>query len=637
MAVSAPPSAPGTLGEALARGRSARRLAAVLACYLALTGAIGWRLVEIQVLSAGEYRALAARQAQRELILPARRGRIYDRAGEPLALSLAAAAVYANPEVVRDSGWPLEAAAARLSPLLGRSTAELAELLQRDATFVYLGRQLPRAVGDEIMALRLPGIGILQEPARHYPAGSLAAQLIGYAGIDNQGLSGLELQYDDLLAGVPGRLRLERAPGGVTITAAPREVQPAVAGTDVVLTIDRQIQHTVEQILAEAIERFQARGASAVVLDSATGDVLAMASAPAFSQAEIGSVEPFSRRNRAVTDVFEPGSVNKVIPAAAALEAGLVRPEEVLEVPYEYTGHNKTFRDLEERGTEHWTFAEVMANSSNVGTILTAERVGHEVLYAYMRRFGYGERTGVGFPGESAGLLPHVDRWSATSLPTIAIGHGVSATLLQVAGVFQTIATGGEWVQPRLLRGTVGPDGHLLSAEPPKRRRVISEETASALSAMLVGVVESGTGELAAVPGYPVAGKTGTAQKPSETSRGYAEGKYIATFAGFVPAHAPALVIAVMIDEPTPIYGGMTAAPVFSEITAFALQHRRVAPDGAPDRFIDEALDGERFVDDPRWTGDGWDGGVQAVGPLPLRSLSDVVPPAREVAAAPVS
>jgi cell division protein FtsI (penicillin-binding protein 3) len=532
------------------------------------------------VVSAAEYRGLAQRQAQRDIPLPARRGKVYDRAGEPLAMSLSAATVYAHPRaLVADGGEPAAVAAA-LGPVLGASQEHLQTLLAKDTSFVYLARQRPRELGARVAALDLPGIGVLEEPTRLYPAGDLAAQVLGFAGVDNTGLAGLEAQYDTVLSGMPGQLRVERAPGGLTISAAPRQIQPGVPGTDIVLTIDRQIQSVAERALTRALDSYHAKGGSAIVLDARTGEVLAMASVPGFAPADSGQTDAYVRRNRAVTDVFEPGSVNKAITAAAALEEGLVTPDELFAVADSIQVGRRHYQDAHPHATMTVSFAEIIAQSSNVGTIQVAQRLGDERLHAYLRRFGYGRPSGLGFPGETVGLLPDPSGWWESSLPTIAIGQGVSATLLQVAQVFQTIAADGERVEPSLVRGTVGPDGRLDPAEPPARERVVSPQTARAVAAMLVGVVEGedGTGKLAAVPGYHVGGKTGTAQKPSETTRGYQEGAYIGSFAGYGPADAPALVVAVMLDEPSPIWGGVTAAPVFREIMGFALQHRRIPP-----------------------------------------------------------
>ncbi len=566
------------MAAAVRRSKSGRRLGVFLIAYLVLTAAIGWRLVTVQVVSADEYRALAEQQVQREVAVPARRGKIYDREGEALALSLPAASVYADPRAIAAAELDPTFIAADLEPLLDRSMDELMDALTQDTGFVYLGRQLPRAVGDQIRSMRLPGVGVLEEPQRRYPADGLAAQVVGFAGLDGEGLAGVELWHDDLLAGTPGALRQERAPGGVAISAAPQEVQPPVPGEDVVLTIDRALQHHAERVLAEALDTHDAAGGSAVVADVNSGEILAMASAPSF-QPEADDVDSYTRRNRAVTDVFEPGSVNKAITLAAAIEEGVVGADETIHVPEAVNVGGKRFTDSTRQPARNLSVTEIMAESSNVGTIRIADELGDDRLRRYLEQFGLGMPTGLGFPGESGGIVPSPDSWYATTRPTVAIGQGVSASLLQVAGVFQAIASGGERVEPRLVRGTVDAQGRLEETGDPERHRVVSADTAAQVSSMLAAVVEDGTGANAAVPGYRVAGKTGTAQKPSTTSRGYEAGAYIATFAGFAPADDPEIVVAVMIDEPQDqYYGGEVAAPVFAELMEFTLGHRRVPP-----------------------------------------------------------
>ncbi len=544
------------------------------------------RLVSVQVVSAAEYRGLAQRQTQRELEIPAPRGRILDRNGEPFAMSLAASTIYANPRLLRtaaaqDPSISATTVATQLAPVLDMPVDELVAELEKDQGFVYLGpRQRPRQVGEQVTALKLPGIGVLEEPVRMYPSGPVAAQVVGFVGIDNIGLAGLESQYDRVLGGQPGRLWLERAPGGVTINTAPREVLPAAPGADLVLTLDRQLQHLTEQSLADGVRRYGARGGSAVVLDVRTGEILALASYPGYTPDAIGEAAPYERRNRSVTDMFEPGSVNKLVTLAAALEEGVVRPDTSFSVPSTYRLGPETYHDAVRHQEETYTVGEIMERSSNVGTIKIAQKLGPARLHDYLTRFGIGQMTGLGFPGETPGLLAPVDEWSASSLPTIAIGQGVAASLVQVAQGFAVIASGGEWVQPSLVRGRLGEDGKVHQIAKQAHRRVVSPQTARAVTEMLVRVVEGdhGTGGHAAVTGYRVAGKTGTAQKPSETRRGYEPGAFIGSFVGFAPAENPTLVVAVMLDEPHPYYGGLSAAPVFSEIMRFGLANRRVPP-----------------------------------------------------------
>ncbi|HEX6254588.1 MAG TPA: penicillin-binding protein 2 [Euzebyales bacterium] len=559
--------------------RSSRRLRTALALYLVITLALGWRLVDIQVLSAPAYREMARRQTERDLELPAERGKVYDRTGEPLALSLPTATIVANPRQIADAGDKVDVAgiARSLSRLLPVATDEVEAQLRQDRGFVYIARQQPYELGDRVAELDLVGIQVFDEPRRTYPAGPLAAQIVGFAGTDNVGLSGLERQYDALLAGMPGRMVAQRAPQGLEISSAPRIGELPVAGTDLVLTLDSEVQATTERLLATGVKTYRAKGASAVVIDVETSEILAMASLPTYEAERIGSASEYARRNRAVTDAFEPGSVNKAVTVAAALEEGLVRPRTRLQIGATHTVGGKTFTDSHAVGRA--TVAEIVRDSSNIGSIKLAQRLGPERLHAYLRRFGYGRATALAFPGETDGLLADVDGWSGTSLPTIAIGHGVAASLLQVAQVYATIARSGVAVDPVLVRGTVGSDGELQPAAPPERRRVVSSRTARRLSKMLADVVADGTGTNAAVPGYEVAGKTGTALKPREGAPGYRAGVYISSFVGYAPADRPEVVVAVSVDEPRRgQYGGATAAPLFSELMRFTLGHRRVPP-----------------------------------------------------------
>ncbi len=569
-----------------------RRIRWTLAIFALLVLASTVKLVQIQVVDAADLAAVGERQRARTLELPASRGRIYDRDGDVLATSIQAATIYADPRAYRGTTTPEgrevppagEAAvvADTLAPLLEMEVDGVRERLEQDRHFVYLSRQVDHALGEEIAALDLPGIGVLTEPQRVYPAGTLAGQVVGFTDIDAQGLQGLEARYDHILAGQPGTLLLERAPGGLDIASGIRELEPPVVGTDVVLTLDRDIQHVAELVADQALETFEAVGASIVVSEVGTGDVLAMASAPGFDPNVRGDEDPADRRNRAVTDVFEPGSTQKALTIAAAVEEGVVEPTTTLEVDDAIRVGGSTFTDATRHATESWTVSQIMERSSNVGTIQIAEQLGPEQLDGYLRAFGYGQRTDLGFPGESGGLLmPHTQWWS-TSLPTIAIGHGVAVSLLQLANSYATLANDGVSVPPRLVQGTVGEDGRLSPAAMGAARQVVSPGTAGAVRAMLEDAVhgEDGTGARAQVEGYRVAGKTGTARKPRTDGRGYSD-EYVATFVGMAPADDPQVVVAVMVDEPYPFFGGLVAAPVFAEVMEAALLALRIPPDGS--------------------------------------------------------
>jgi cell division protein FtsI (penicillin-binding protein 3) len=571
---------------------SVRRIRVTLLAFLVVVALTFHQLITIQVISAEEYTERGVRQRTREVELPASRGRIYDREGDVLATSVLSATIYADPRAFRPStrpdgtrvpaaGDPREVALA-LAPLLGREVDELETRLRRDGHFAYVARQLDMDVGDRVMALRLPGIGLLTEPRRVYPGGGLAAQVIGFSDIDGRPLQGLEERYDDILRGTAGRLQLERAPGGLAIATGHREVAPAVPGQDLVLTIDRDIQFAAERVAADVLEQFAAEGVSILVIEVGTGEILGMVSAPSFDPADRREEERANWRNRAVTDMFEPGSIQKPLTFAAALESGAITPGTTFQVPDRLTIGDKTFSDVSRHPVETWTVGDVLARSSNVGSILIAQRTGVDALRDQLLRFELGRPTGLRFPGEAAGVVPARDRWWATTLPTVAIGYGTSTTLLQMANAYAAIANGGVLVDPVLVRGTVGADGNLERAPAPDHRRVLSERTAAQVLTMLEQAVsgDGATGTRAAVPGYRVGGKTGTAMKQIQGVAGYSD-QYVASFVGVAPLDDPRLVVAVMVDAPrSAFFGGVVAAPAFAEVMLASLLARRIVPDG---------------------------------------------------------
>ncbi len=583
-------------------GTVRRRTALLLALYLVGMVVLAARLVQVQAVDAEAYALQGDSQSVRTIDLPAQRGRIVDRDGSVLTTTVDAAAIYADPSTFEGflADGSLDPAAGEVSrrevaialaPLLDRSVDAVLADLEVDGQFVYLARQVDWDRGEQVMALDLPGIHRLVEPSRRYPNGDLASSLIGITDIDGNGLEGLEALANDELAGEPGELRVERAAsGGMDISSADRQLEPSVPGTDLVLTLDRDIQAEAERAARDAMVDNKADGASVLVMDARTGEILAAASAPGVDPVDRNGTSRDDRRARFFTDAFEPGSVQKAITIAAAWEEGIVDEDTVLEVPSSWTAGGKTwhepfgaFGSLE--------VGDILERSSNVGTMLIATELGPDRLDAWLRKFGYATPTGVGFPGESAGLLPAVDRWSGTSLPTIAIGHGVAVSLVQLAGFYQVLANDGVGIQPSILRGTVGGDGTLEPTPTPDSRSVISADTARAVRQRMQRVVEGehGTGKAAAVEGYEVAGKTGTAEKPRADGRGYSN-QTTAVFAGMAPVDDPELVVAVMVDEPATRYGGTAAAPTFSRVMGHALTRRDVVPD-SDQGDIDDALD----------------------------------------------
>ncbi|OWY62724.1 hypothetical protein B7486_56895, partial [cyanobacterium TDX16] len=421
--------------------------------------------------------------------------------------------------------------------------------------------------------------------ARFTPDAELARGVIGRVGVDNVGLSGLEGQYDEVLSGVPGEVRLERGADGETIPGGEHEVTEADQGDDVVLTIDRSLQHAAERALATQVEATGAQGGIAIVSDPRTGEVLAMANVVRAEEGPDAGLAVPSSNNAAVTAVFEPGSVNKVITMAAALEEGLVEPGTMMTVPDSIQVSDHLFTDHDPHPTATWSVTDVLAQSSNVGTIQLAQQVGADRLDQYLRDFGFGEASGLGFPNEVPGLMLDREDWSGTSIGSIPLGQGISVTALQMLTAYNTIANDGVLVEPSLVSATVEADGTTHPTDAPDERRVVSEQTAVQLQSMLAEAVRAGTGGEAAIASYDVAGKTGTARKP-QPEGGYEDAggnyHYVSSFAGFVPAQDPALSLIVVIDEPTSsIYGGDVAAPVFSQIAQEALRRLHVPPPAA--------------------------------------------------------
>lgn len=552
--------------------RPALRLVALFGVFTLAFLAVGGRLVQLQIVQAAPLQDLGEQQRVRSIELPAKRGPILDRELVPLAVSTEARALFANPRLLARDGIDLGMVAERVAPLLGKPRATIRDLLSTDSGFVYLARRVPPQVAESVLALRLPYLDTLKETMRTYPADDAGGQILGFVNVDNLGLSGIESAYDRVLRGIPGAQTIERDPRGRAIPQGERSIVEPEPGSGVVLTIDRDLQFLAEQALARGVGTTRATRGTAVVLDTRTGEVLAMANHPPLNPNRFGDAPADQRRNRVVADVYEPGSVLKVITAAAATDLGIAAPSTDLTVPYSIGVGGRTFRDFEYHPTWRINYAEALARSSNVGTIKIALRVGEHKLYKTMRRFGIGRVTGVGYPGEAAGLLLPPNEWYGTSIATIPIGQGVAVTPLQLASVYATVANDGVRIPPRLVRGTVDWDGAFVPADPPEATRVISAFAAAQVRGMLLGVVEGGTGTRVQIPGVLVGGKTGTARVPRPDARGYSN-RIITSFAGIAPVDDPRLAILVQLEDPKPRLAALTAAPVFREIMMAALAH----------------------------------------------------------------
>ncbi len=549
--------------------------------------AVVGRAAAVQGIDRARYTEAGLDQRVHTIHLPAQRGSIFDRNGNDLALSVPQSTVWADPTAVDDPA----AAAAALAPVLGRDAASLRRALATpDREFVYLARQVDDATARAVERLHIRGVALLEEPKRFYPAGDLAAPVLGLAGIDDVGLGGLESAYEGVLQGRPGELVAERDPQGREISQGLRSRKAAERGQDLVLTLDQSLQYQAQQVLLEQVGATRAKGGMAVVADVRTGAVLAMASVDGAggpdrvdgaSAAAAGSGEgprpaTHTDRNRPVTDVFEPGSTNKVVTISAALEAGLIDPSTHFTVPDHIDVAGRTFKDAEEHPTSWWSVSDILRESSNVGTIKIGRMLGKERLDAALRAFGFGSRTGVGFPGEAEGILVDPSHYSGTSMATVPVGNGLAVTALQMLDVYVTLARGGVAVPPRLVEATIDAQGRRRPAARGEEHRVVSRRTAEAVTQMLTRVVEDGTGRKAAVPGYTVAGKTGTARKAPYDHPPY---DYVSSFVGFAPAEAPRIAAIVVLDSPEGrVYGGDVAAPAFSRIMQYALRLEQVPP-----------------------------------------------------------
>lgn len=559
-----------------------RRVAVIPVLSVLLFAAVAAKLVDVQVRNPDRYLARGAAQRETSATLAAGRGAIYDRNGEALALSVPRRTVFVDPSMVDDA----DALARHLAPILRVPRARLVDLMTGEGRFAVLARTVPDRVADRVEALDEPALGTILEYDRVHPSDDLARSVLGQVTDDGaDGISGLELQFDDLLTGTPGMVTYERAKvaGGGTITGTRRFVEPARPGADVSLTLDQPLQYEAEQALAEHLARAGAQGGTVVITRPSTGEVLALANM-ALDDDGAGFVP--TSANTALTSVYEPGSVNKIVTVAAAIEEGIVTPDTVLDVPFTLQVGDHEFTDSHPHETTPWSVTDILATSSNVGTIMLARQLGSERMDAYLRRFGFGQPTGLGFPDESAGIMLDPELWDqqSTAIGSIPIGQGMSVTALQMIEAFNVLANDGSYVPARLVRQVTRPDGSDEGLPDTEARRVVSPETARAVRAMMAQVVERGTGQLAAVPGYSVAGKTGTARKPQSTGTYEDENgdmHYIATFAGLLPAENPDLSIIVVVDEPDPnlsIYAADVAAPAFADLARIALRRLGIPP-----------------------------------------------------------
>jgi cell division protein FtsI (penicillin-binding protein 3) len=564
--------------------RSLLRIYVLVGIFALALCALMARLFDIQILQHHLLAGLAERQYQKTIELRGKRGTIYDRRMHELALSIDRESVYLNPNEFAKNPEGLN----RLARVLALKEATILEKMQSDRQFVWLKRQVSPEESATLRSLGLKGIGFVTESQRFYPKRALAGQVIGFVGTDETGLEGIEHSYEGALAGEARRVVLDRDARGRSIALRSETLGQLPQGQDLVLTLDERIQFVAERELRAQVSRAGARGGVVVVMDPFTGEILALANESVFDPTHFRDASPKSWRERGITDTFEPGSTLKAMLTAAALEERLVRPDDMF---FGEQGSiqvaNASIRDHEKFG---WlTFREVIEKSSNVGTIKVGQRLGKERFYDYLTRFGFGNQTGVDFPGEAPGVLRPPQQWSEISLASLSIGQELAVTPLQLTTAFSALANGGMLVRPRLVKAVAGDGGIPRDTAPVHVRRVISESTARQVTSILHGVVARGTGKEAALEGYAVAGKTGTAQKFDATLGRYSSQKTIASFVGYLPAERPRVTILVSLDEPQGdmAWGSVAAAPVFSAIARPVMRYLGVPPDGSQTRVAE--------------------------------------------------
>jgi cell division protein FtsI (penicillin-binding protein 3) len=536
--------------------------------------AICVRLVWLQVVDYGDFTQRAARQQQRSVDVSSVRGNIYDRKGNELAMTIGVDSIFAVPSEVPD----IHSAAQVLGRVLKADSTEIENRMRASRAFAWVARKLDGPTSVRVRSLNLKGIYFQKEAKRFYPKRDLAAQVLGYVGLDDEGLGGVEREFDAKLKGKPGKMLITLDNKRRWLGRVERSPDP---GENVVLTIDEKIQYIAERELARAMQETHAEGGTIIVEDPHTGEVLALASRPTFDPNAFNTASPLALKNRAVSDIYEPGSTFKIVTLAAALEENITTPEEVVDCQMgSIVVNGLKIHDHKAYGA--LTVTQVLENSSDVGAIKIALRLGEERFDRYIRQFGFGAQTRIELPGETRGLTKPVSRWSKVSIGAISMGQEIGVSPVQLASLVSTIANDGVYVPPRIIAGTTPPRStpQLIAFHPAVGRRVISTMTAAQMKRMMEGVVLHGTGPKAILDGYSSAGKTGTAQKVDPATGRYSKSHYVASFGGFAPVNNPAVTVFVVLDSPVGLHeGGQVSAPVFSRVAQQVLTYLNVRHD----------------------------------------------------------
>lgn len=574
--------------------------------FAAWTVGIQARLVYLQVVQHADMKARADRQHLRTLAAPAKRGEILDRGGHVLAYSVDADSIFADPSEIENADKVAQLVCGALDDCDARQRKEMARGLRRDSQFVYLARKVSREEAQRVKALELKGVAFLKESRRYYPKKELAAHVLGYVGVDNTGLAGLESTYDPQVRGREGKVLVQTDARRHALHS--RVDRPATAGASIELTIDQFLQHIAERELRAGVEANRAAGGTAIIMDPLSGEILALANWPTFNPNSFTASEEDERRNRAIQDLYEPGSTFKVVTASAALEEDVIESEDPIDcAPGHIRFGSRVIRDVHTYGV--LPFSDVIVKSSNVGAIKVGLRLGPERLGRYISRFGFGQPIGPDFRGESPGIVWDPARLDQSALASVSMGYQIGVTPLQMAAAVSSVANGGSLIEPRVVRAFI-KDGRRLPVAPKTLRRTVSAATAAELTAIMEAVVERGTAKSAQIEGYTIAGKTGTAAKL--VNKRYSKSEYNASFVGFVPSRNPALTIIVVIDSPhgNGYYGGTVAAPIFKRIAEASLRQLGVAPTinalppvlvtrsvGAPDPVVSRRDEAPAVVD----------------------------------------
>jgi cell division protein FtsI (penicillin-binding protein 3) len=589
--------------------------------------AIGFRLVQLQVFHYGDWMQRASRQQQRSIEISPRRGIIYDRNGHELAMSINVDSVFAVPSEIPDP----ENTAALIGRVLHMPAAEIAAKIKASHNFTWITRKVDADEGQRLRAMNLRGIYFEKEPKRFYPKRELAAQTLGYVGVDDEGLGGIEHAFDEELRGKPGRMQIIMDARRKWFGRVEKNPDP---GQNVVLTVDEKIQYIAERELEQAMQQTQSEAGTVVVQNPHTGEILALASRPTFNPNIFKDVPAPALKNRAVTDIYEPGSVFKIVTYSAALEEQLIKPDD----PIDCQGGVITIgglriHDLHKLGVI--PVADALAHSSDVAAVKVGMRLGNERFYSYIHNYGFGQQTGIELPGETRGMAKPASRWSKVSIGAISIGQEVGVTPLQLVSMVSTIANDGIYTPPRIVAGVLPPRStpQTVTFRPPQQRRVLSTLTAAQMKKMLEGVVLFGTARRAILDGYTSAGKTGTGQKVDPNTGTYSKTKYVATFAGFAPVNNPAVTIVVILDSAKGLHqGGQISAPVFTRITQQVLAYMNVPHDAPlnPNRLQIRAAvrDEELNEESPDRVGGGWEVAQEKAPETPAKQPPVIAPAA---------